>query len=119
MGVYVGWAPTIVGRVAFSRVGLNLRRHPDFCNLTIRSDGFLFGREIRTSPDGPLPAFLLRPFRVPDQHFALFLEVGSAALPRVPVPAGGDLEMIDDERGKLEGMLSHLHRDFPVVGCMP
>lgn len=104
MTSFVGWAPTIVGRVAFSRVGNDLAQHPEICNLTSRPDGFLFGREQRTSPDGPLPAWALRPFRQPDQLFSIFMEVAAAELPK-PTNGSGAVELVRDERGMLSGEL--------------
>ncbi len=104
MRQFVGWSPTIVGRVAFSRVGDNLRDHPDMCNLTARDDGFLFGAERQTSPDGPLPAWIMRFFgRRPDQLFAIFLEVAPCDLPSNS--RDGAVILSNDTRGCLEGEL--------------
>lgn len=103
MRQFVGWSPTIVGRVAFSRVGDSLRDHPDMCNLTARDDGFLFGAEKQTSPDGPLPPWVMRRFRRrPDQLFAIFLEVAPSLL---PTNGGDDVVLHTDTRGCLEGEL--------------
>lgn len=103
---YVGWAPTIVGRVAFSRVGSDLQAHPDICNHASRPDGFVFGRETRTSPDGPLPVPVMRLLgRQPDQQFAIFLEVQPRSLPRPCESGTAAVELVSDERGMLSGYL--------------
>lgn len=105
MGAFVGWSPTITGRVAFSRVADDPHKHPEICNLSAWPDGFLFGVETRTSPDGPVPAWILRRWRVPDQVFVLFLDIAPAELPRpsrekdCAVP----IELFNDQRGCLKG----------------
>jgi len=90
MRVFVGWVPTVTGRLSFSRIGDADFGDRTICNntATVDGDGFLFGSHTRTSHDGPLPAWVMRRLgRVPDVHYLVSLRVAEAALP-VQAPKG-------------------------------
>lgn len=78
---YVGWSPTILGRVAFSRIGDTYRAGTIVCNET-QGEGFVFGVIRRVSHDGPFPAWVMAWMgRFPYTDWAFFLEVKSGELP--------------------------------------
>lgn len=84
MRAFVGWTPTVTGRLSFSRVGDAQAGDRTICNntATITGDGFLFGSQTRTSRDGPFPPFVMRRLgRTPDTHYLVNLRVAEALLP--------------------------------------
>jgi hypothetical protein len=84
MRAFVGWVPTVTGRLSFSRVGDAQSGDRAICNntATVDRDGFLFGSHTRTSHDGPFPAFIMRWMgRVPDVHYLVSMRVDEAMLP--------------------------------------
>lgn len=81
MATFVGWSPTILGRVAFSRIGDHCPPGSVVANET-KSLGQLFGVTKRTSRDGPFVAWLTaRMGRYPYTDWAIFLDVRSGQLP--------------------------------------
>ena len=115
MPSFVGWVPTITGRLSFSRIGDGHKGDRSICNHTSTVDrrGFLFGSETRVSRDGPLPAFVMQWFgRRPAVHFITVLEVARAQFPcHSSEPITGDPEkapvvLQDDAEGALIGTVT-------------
>lgn len=97
---FVGWTPTAVGRLSFSRIGAHDGNHrARVCNRTALDDGYMFGAERKKSPDGPLHAWLL-PNRIHHAHYLTFLKVAPEAL---PTPTGDLPDMQLDKRGSVTG----------------
>lgn len=93
MRVFVGWTPTVTGRLSFSRVGDAHAGDRTICNNTATEagDGFLFGSQTRTSRDGPFPALIMRWLgRTPDTHYLVNLRVAEAQLPVTAPKAQAD-----------------------------
>lgn len=81
MATFVGWSPTILGRVAFSRIGDHCPPGSVLANET-KGLGQLFGVTKRTSRDGPFVAWVTDLMgRYPYTDWALFFEVQSGELP--------------------------------------
>lgn len=111
MGDFVGWSPTILGRVSFSRIGEANARGSVTCNAT-EGGGFLFGVSRRTSHDGPVPAWLTNLFgRFPYTDWAFFLECRPGELPFLKAACSDasasetDMVLRSDERAELAGTL--------------
>ncbi len=112
MQVFVGWVPTVTGRLSFSRIGDADLGDRTICNntATVDGDGFLFGSHTRTSHDGPLPAIVMRLLgRVPDVHYLVSLRVAEAVLPvqalksQAEDPTKAPVNMEADREGALSG----------------
>lgn len=110
MKSYVGWSPTITGRLSFSQVGNTLRKGRDICNHAFGEDAFIFGSETRISRDGPGPIALIR---LPRVHYLIFLHPEKSDLP-LPLPAScgpdHEVEHHADNRGALAGEIIFLTR---------
>lgn len=111
MGDFVGWSPTILGRVSFSRIGEANTRGSVICNAT-EDGGCLFGVSRRTSHDGPVPAWLTNIFgRFPYTDWAFFLECRPGELPFLKSACGdasssdADMVLRQDDRAELAGTL--------------
>ncbi|MNQ72995.1 hypothetical protein D3C85_877140 [compost metagenome] len=111
MGDFVGWSPTILGRVSFSRIGEAVVGGSVTCNATDTS-GFLFGVSRRTSHDGPLPAWLTNLIgRYPYTDWAFFLECRPGELPFLKTSCSDasssdtDVVLRSDDRAELVGSL--------------
>lgn len=112
MRVFVGWVPTVTGRLSFSRIGDAHTGDRTVCNntATLNGDGFLFGSETRTSRDGPFPAAVMRRIgRVPDVLYITRLKVAAADLPvqapkaQTDDPCSAPVTLEHDQEGALEG----------------
>lgn len=111
MAIFVGWIPTVAGRLSFSRIGDDPKSGREVCNntYTLGGRGFLFASEVRTSRDGALPAWFLRCVGgIPDTHFLAFLRTSEAALPRPASPveiedSGCAISLESDPEGALFG----------------
>ena len=110
MPVFVGWVPTITGRLSFSRIGDGAESGSYVCNLTRGPTNFLFGVQRRTSRDGPLPAFIThRMGRFPRTQYLIFLRVTEGELPYPKTHCAdatdseADIVLRTDDRGQLAG----------------
>lgn len=107
---FSGWSPTVLGRVAFSRIGDSPAKGSLVCNVTSADEGLFFGIVRRTSQDGAFPAWVRRLIgQYPDTDYAIFLRVEPAALPQsknaclVVEGEEEDVVLRDDKRGSLVG----------------
>lgn len=115
MATFVGWSPTILGRVAFSRIGDHCPPGSVLANQT-KGVGQVFGVTKRISRDGPFAAWVTNLMgRYPYTDWALFLEVQSGDLPfeKDACDDTGDdspvVVMRKDERAELAGRMYFLN----------
>jgi len=102
VAIFIGWCPTILGRIAFSRIGDHCTPGSVIANEST-NQLFIFGVTRRISHDGPIPAWLTaRLGRFPYTDWALFLTVQPGKLPfekdacTDARDAGPDVVMRDD-----------------------
>lgn len=122
MPTFVGWAPTVTGRLSFSRIGDAHVGDRSLCNNTSTLDrsGFLFGSETRVSRDGPFPALVMSWFgRRPGVRFVAMLEVTSALLPCATLQPSSDpdscpVSLQEDREGSLRGSVIFFSTGQPL-----
>ena len=102
---FVGWVPTITGRLSFSRIGASGGSHRAYiCNRLGSDGGFAYGSEKRLSRDGPLPDFIMGMFgRISATHFFVELEVEPCSLPDSSGAPAALPAWRMDTRGKISG----------------